>query len=71
LKDSSAVNLLSHIIVYLGSNFYIGKKNIKGMLLNAQADDEKAFNVAVEDAIADRQSSKRSHEGKVGGGSLP
>jgi rRNA-processing protein EBP2 len=41
------------------------------VLHNAQADDEEAFDVAVEDAIADRRPAKRARGGKVGGGSLP
>ena len=64
--------MLSHIIIYLRSNFYILYRQIehKGALHNAQANDDEAFDVAVEDAIADRRPAKRARGGKAGG-SLP
>ena len=60
---------------YLHSIFYLFKprdiKEHKGALQNAQADDD-GFDVAVEDAIADRRPAKRARGGKAGaGGSLP
>ncbi|KAI0279198.1 eukaryotic rRNA processing protein EBP2-domain-containing protein [Russula aff. rugulosa BPL654] len=41
------------------------KRKHKGALHNAQADDEEAFDVAVEDAIADRRPAKRARGGKA------
>jgi rRNA-processing protein EBP2 len=68
------VRLLSLIIHHysLFSNFLVivKKKEHKGALHNAQADGDEAFDVAVEDAIADRRPAKRARGGKVGS-SLP
>jgi rRNA-processing protein EBP2 len=67
----SALSSLSLIIVSPRSNFLTAKKKEhKGALHNAQADDDEAFDVAVEDAIADRRPTKRARGGKVGD-SLP
>ncbi|KAF8476612.1 eukaryotic rRNA processing protein EBP2-domain-containing protein [Russula ochroleuca] len=46
------------------------KRKHKGALHNAQADGDEAFDVAVEDAIADRRPAKRARGGKAGD-SLP
>ena len=70
LKRSTFLSSSQH------SNLFIhfkprDKKEHKGALQNAQADDD-GFDVAVEDAIADRRPAKRARGGKAGaGGSLP
>ena len=47
--------------------FFSWCKEHKGALENAQADDD-GFDVAVEDAIADRRPAKRARGGKAGSG---
>ena len=64
----SAFFLLSHTPLSLSAVLISisVKKEHKGALHNAQADDEEAFDVAVEDAIADRRPAKRARGGKAG-----
>lgn len=69
LKGLKRSAFFSHSPLSICALISISVKEHKGALHNAQADDE-AFDVAVEDAIADRRPAKRGRGGKVGG-SLP
>jgi rRNA-processing protein EBP2 len=53
--------------LHFNFNFFSWCKEHKGALENAQADDD-GFDVAVEDAIADRRPAKRARGGKAGDG---